>query len=722
MLSAIIAGFSQQLDGLPGMNRKQRRLSARAGQMPGAPSLADARQFMRAGRLSEAHAICRRILSVAPKDGYALHLLGVIAGRAGDLQRALTLFGRAAAVLPREPAVQLDLGNALLALERYDEALRAFRHSLNLNSGLLPAHMGEGNALRALCRYEEAERAYRNVIALSPSMAAAYANLGLVLKELERNEEAIAAFKKAVSLDTGLAEAHSALGILLWRDGRIEDALSALRQALAVRPDYIDVHAIIGRLLMEQERGVEAEAPFRKLLSLCPNDPRAHEGLAQALDQQGRYADAEVHFRRAIESDGTRESLHRELIENLAKQNRLDDALDACGTALETGVRPAAVHAIGADLYMQQGMRDEAIETAKLAQSLDPDGMAGLWLLTRTQKLSREDETFKRLVFLAERLDEISSESAVLLEFALGKAFQDVGDYDRAFQHLHGGNARKRETFRYDIERVEQTFRLVAESFDADFVNNMSGGGVSSDLPILIIGMPRSGTTLTEQVLASHPAVCGAGELKDLAVASGCLDDPDSPPITADKIPTVLSKDLCGEIGREYVELLHRRDPSAARVTDKMPFNFIRLGLVHLALPNCRIIHCVRDPVDTCLSCYQQLFKSGNRFAYDLSELGRYHVAYQKLMDHWRSVLPAGRIFEIRYEELVADFEQNARRLVDHCGLEWNDACLSFHKAERQVRTASVAQVRQPIYKSSVAKWRRYEKHLGPLLDALAIQ
>lgn len=239
--------------------------------------------------------------------------------------------------------------------------------------------------------------------------------------------------------------------------------------------------------------------------------------------------------------------------------------------------------------------------------------------------------------------------------------------------------------------------------------------GADSETPIFIVGMPRSGTTLIEQILANHPAVHGAGEITIFSKIRKDKEETWFPDLAqaADRADLEQS-------GEAYAAAVQALNPEAARITDKMPHNYRYLGLIHMMLPRGRIIHCVRHPVDTCLSCFQQHFSQGQIWTYQLDELGRYYVAYHKLMDHWRRVLPEGRILDVNYENVVADLEPQARRLIGHCGLAWDDACLAFHENKRAVRTASQAQVREPIYDRSVEPWKPYEKHLGPSLDALS--
>jgi hypothetical protein len=306
------------------------------------------------------------------------------------------------------------------------------------------------------------------------------------------------------------------------------------------------------------------------------------------------------------------------------------------------------------------------------------------------------------------------NQQAIHFHFALGKCLEDLGDHDRAFPHFIEGCKLKRSSINYDSAQMTRRFNDVMRVFDRATIARLRGGGNPSAVPLFVLGMPRSGTTLLEQIIASHPEVHGAGEITDLLKIAWKSPDSAYPGNILALDQATLSK-----WGDDYVAGLRKRAPDAPHITNKMPENFVFIGLIHLMLPNARIIHVNRNPVDTCLSCFKTLFNSGLDHTYDLAELGQYYVDYARLMDHWRDVLPAGAFLDVQYEDIVADQETQARRLIDFCGLEWNDACINFHKHKRSVRTASLAQVRQPIYKSSVERWRAYEKYLGPLLDAL---
>jgi hypothetical protein len=318
---------------------------------------------------------------------------------------------------------------------------------------------------------------------------------------------------------------------------------------------------------------------------------------------------------------------------------------------------------------------------------------------------------------LARRMDTYADEQQAALHFALGKAYADLGRHAIAFQHLAQGNAIKHRLDEYDERAHLDMMRHVEQVFTADRLRRLRGAGDPSPLPILIVSMPRSGSTLIEQVLASHPRIFGAGELRSLGVAAKTFRGR-----RVEECFPEIAKFLTGEQLRQYaaryVEHLRSLAPAADRVTDKLPSNYLYIGLIHMALPNARIIHARRDPLDTCVSCFAHHF-AAKSFTSDLGTLGRYYRSYEALMSHWRAVLPPGVMLEVQYEELVADFETHARRIVEFCGMDWDPRCLAFYETERPVRTASVTQVREPIFTRSIGRWRDYEPWLGPLMAAL---
>ncbi len=282
------------------------------------------------------------------------------------------------------------------------------------------------------------------------------------------------------------------------------------------------------------------------------------------------------------------------------------------------------------------------------------------------------------------------------------------------------GNALKRREVHYHEVSCQREFQAIAEQFDGSLPDRIGAVGDPSAAPIFVLGMPRSGSTLVEQILASHPLVHAAGELTILERLVRMLPDADGRAVPYPQGIAGLDADGFRRLGQAYLAGLPHLPAGKTRITDKAPANFFHVGLIRLILPNARIIHTVRDPVDTCVSCFSRLYSFGSSFSYDLAELGCYYRWYYELMDHWRTVLPAGSMLDVAYEDVVDDLEQQARRLIDYCGLPWDDRCLKFHETNRPIATASNVQVRRPLYRSSVARWRRYEAQLEPLLAELA--
>ena len=564
---------------------------------------------------------------------------------------SLSALRKAAEFLPGDAEAHYNLGNTLLLLGRLDEAEASYRRALQINPDDADTHFNLGNVLRNLGRLAEAEAGYRRALQLKPEHAEVHGNLGNILLESGRLDEAEASYRRALQFRPDYAMAHCNLGSLFQDLGRLSEAEASYRRALQLRPDWVDGYINLGSTLLYLDRIDEADSLLRLALRIRPDCAEAYSNLGDILLAQGRMEEAEA----------------------------------SCRRALQINPDLAAAHLLLA-LARKAQVGDENLAT-----------LIAAWEAARSSKKP------------------LPNKDAISLHFALGKSHDDIGDYATAFPHFLEGCRLKRATFDYDPDRVAQHFAGVMRNFDAATLDRLRGGSDPSQLPIFVLGMPRSGTTLVEQIIASHPEVYGAGELNDLAMI---LRHDITGAVFTDNLRS-LDQTRLAAWGAEYVAGLQRRAPEARRITDKMPANFLAIGLIHLMLPNAKIIHVRRNPVDTCLSCFTTLFSHGQHHTYDLTELGRYYADYARLMEHWRKLLPAGAFLEVQYEDIVADQETQARRLIEYCGLEWNDACLDFHQNKRAVRTASMSQVRQPIYKSSVERWRPYEKFLGPLFDAL---
>jgi Flp pilus assembly protein TadD len=649
-----------------------------------AEALQQAVQFHQAGQLQKAEQIYRQILRYQPQHADAMHLLGLIAHQVGQHDSALRYIADAIALDKTNAVYHNNLGEVYRALGRTAEAQACYREALRINPRYPEPHNNLGILLKNQGKLEEAQVCYRQALQIKPDYAEAHNNLGLLFKDQAKWEEARDCFQKAVGFKPNNPRFHNNFGVASKELGRLEEAKSCYQQALRLKPDSAEVHNNLGLVYSAQNKWEEATASFYRALQINPKDPEAHNYLGIVCQEKGSLNEAENYYRKAIELNPA----------YAAAQNNL-------------GL-----------VYKDLGRLDEAEVRFREALRLKPDFAEVRNNLAQIKTFHADDPDLAALKDLEASGDTIPSHQRVHIYFALGKASEDLGEYDQAFQYWNQGNRLKRQSITYQIRTTEQLFERVVAVLDEAMFQRWAGSGCPSELPVFIVGMPRSGTTLIEQILASHPQVHGAGELKDLPrlVGVGRRDNRQVP--FPEYMEELRSEDLT-RLGEMYVSRLRPHAPHARRIVDKMPSNFCYAGLIHLILPDARIIHCLRDPIATCLSCYGLLFKEGIEFSYDLEELGRFYRLYEGLMAHWRKVLPEGRILEVRYEDVVADLETQAHRIVQHCGLEWDEACLAFHATNRPVKTASATQVRQPIYKSSLERWRRYEKHLGPLLASL---
>lgn len=534
-------------------------------------------------------------------------------------------------------------------------------------------------------RLAEAKSAYEQVLRRDPVNARALFLLGTLAAQERDFGTAERLIRRAIEGNPEEAAYRNNLGVILREAGQLEEAVSAYREAIELQPDYTEAHGNLGVALKDLGRAEEALAPLERAIELSPDFAGAHSNLGNALHELGCWEEARAAFDRAATLAPTDPSVY--FNRAVALQDLGD--LDAARKDLRTVLRLQPKH-----------------------------GEAWRLLTGLTRYESLEDEDIKAMSRLVQDAPE-GGRDAMHLHFGLGKSLEDAGEPDDAFAHYAEANRIYRGTYDYDIEKDAAYFASIKRVFSAEFLSERAGWGYESRRPILIVGMMRSGTSLVEQILASHPQVSAGGELKELdrlvRQKEAALDDVEYP----ESVPT-FADTAVRELGETYVEALVSHAGDAERLTDKMPGNFLYVGLVRLLLPHATVVHCVRDPVDTCLSCYRNYFSGLHPYAYDLAELGRYFGLYRDLMDHWRDIAP-GFVHDIRYEELVADPESQIRNLLAICGLKWDDRCLEFHRTKRPVRTASAAQVRQPMYRTSVAAWGKFEKHLGPLMDSLQL-
>jgi tetratricopeptide (TPR) repeat protein len=612
--------------------------------------------------------------------------------------------------------LQCMLADALQA-GRFDAAAQMIRQALDIDKHQPVYHCNLGIVVQAQGKLDEAAACYERALALKPDLAEVHIELGNIFQTQGKLEKSVACYERALALKPDYLEAHNNLGVSLMSQGRIADAITHYRRALELNPGHANSHANLGVALAAQGRIADAITHYECALELNPRHANAHNNLGIALVAQCRIADGITHYERALELNPDDANAHSNLGVALMAKGKTDEAMAHYRRALGINPdHPEALNNLG-NALKEEGRFDDALNHFGRAIAVRPDYAEPHFNRSEIKSFHPGDADLMALEALAES-NKLSTDKKTYIHFALAKALEDTGDYIRAFEHLRTGNALKRSQINYDEASVRSFFERTAAVFDRRLLDRFQGSGNPSSIPVFVLGMPRSGSTLVEQILASHPQIHGAGELEHLENMAGALRASD-PPLPYPECVPALDGTTLHKLGEAYLTRLPAVANGVLRIVDKAPGNFLLIGLIRLMLPNAKIIHTRRHPIDTCLSCYSRLFASGLSFTYDLAELGRYYRYYTELMTHWRSVLPPEAILDVSYEDIVYDLKAQARRLIDYCGLRWDDGCLAFHRTTRTVKTASAVQVRQPLFGSSLQRWRKYEAGLAPLLRVM---
>jgi tetratricopeptide (TPR) repeat protein len=679
-----------------------------------AKTVEHARTAWAEGRADEAEIACRQVLAAWPGHTDATYLLGLMAYTYGNLDLAIAHV-RQACEGPRAPPVYFsDFAEMCRQKGLLAEAEAAARRAVALAPNFAAAWNNLGIVLQEMLKLDESRLCLEQALALEPSNAETLNNLANTLKRLGLAAEAEKRWHTALQLKPDYAEAYSNLSNLLVDQGEYDRADGMARRAIELNPRLADAYVNLAAVAAARHRHGESLQVLDALLAFPPGHARALAARALSLKELDRFDEAlDAAKRAALMAPESPES-HNALGQVLQAMGEFEPALAAYdrAAALPGPAQMDAVANRGA-LFMEFGRKAEAMKAMEEAANAFPNVPGVLFSQADLKRFIPGDPLIGQMQSLLAR-EGISLADRATLHFGLGKAFLDVGDSEQAFCHYDEGNRLKRSTFAYDPDANERRAAGIAEAFSPALLAEKASQGAPSDLPIFVVGMPRSGTTLVEQILASHPMVQAAGELKRLQMLSdGIAGFPQS--------AASLNATQLRALGEAYLAFVIPRAAGRRHVVDKMPSNFLLAGLIRLILPDARIIHCRRDPADTCLSCYTKLFAGEQAFSYDQTELGRFYRAYQSLMAHWRATLPASHFLEVDYEAVVEDIETQARRMLAFLGLPWNDTVRRFHETERPVRTASVNQVRQPIYRTSAGRWRKHAMHLQPLLAALGV-
>ncbi len=699
------------------------------------------------GRLDRAEQIYRAILAQNPRQADALHLLGVLTfqqgnhaqaceliGQAiaiqpgvasyysnlaevyrttGQLERALACCRTALALQPDSPEAANNLGLTLLAQGDVAAAVPQFHAALRARPDDAMLHNNLGNALRLQGDGSQALDCFRQALQLNPNLAEAHSNLGQLLLEQYQTEQALVHCREAARLRPDLPEGQNNLGNVLRDLGQLNEAKACYEQALQLNPNLALTYSNMGQALQEEGALREAINWYQQALQRDPNSARTLCNLASALEEQEDFEAAVMRYRLAIQLNPQYAEAYNGLGFVLHEQGKFSEAVAQYREVLRLRPNFATGYCNLASIQEEIGSFDEALVSYREALRCDPNHVGAYSLLATMLRGRLPPEDLEAMRSLLAR-PHLALAKRLALHFGIAHALDATGAYPEATKHVQQGNALCRTLWEkqgksYDPLAHTRLVEGMMRTFAPEFFARVSGFGLDSDMPVFIVGLPRSGTTLTEQILASHSQVHGAGEL-NLAH------------LGYDSLPALqnrdnLSQPAVQQLAEWHLGQLRELDTNALRIVDKMPDNYLYLGWLATLFPRAKFIHCRRDLRDVAVSCWMTNFRH-IRWAADPEHLAARFHDYQRLMDHWQAVLPV-KLFAVDYEETVTDLEGVARRLVAWCGLEWQPACLAFHETSRPIRTASVTQVRQPVYTRSVARWKHYEPALGQLFQQL---
>ncbi len=640
-------------------------------------------RLFQSGRLKEAEALFLRILDASPHNIDALQLLGLSVFQMGRPVEAEQLLRKAIRQDKRISKLHYNLGHILEVQGKLKEALSSFRTAAKLDPNDEWVLVNLGVVYGKMNRLEEGMATCRKALKINPSNVSALSNLGQFLWRSDQAEKAREVLERAVEIQPNFPMALANLGAVLFSEGDLDSAEKCLRQAHSIAPKEPEILTNLAGVLSAQGQVEEALQFSRQVVSMLPNVPDALFNLGRVLEQAEQWEEAISVYSRGVVLRPDFIGAIQGLANAHMVMGEFEQAQELCHKILTKHDRSLGAYSLALNLGNPETM---GVELGKVERDYAQEG---------------DEKEEKRT-----------------LAFSLSKYLEKHEQYDKAFRYLADGNRIRRNGYAYEVDQDKVFFDRIKECFTGELLNNhgLQIAGVGN--PIFILGMPRSGTTLTEQILASHSYVFGAGELTEMRklLIERCKPD------EYQTFPHVFTQEDVAsleQMRKRYLGKLRQLAPDVPRVTDKMPHNFVHLGVIRMLFPDAKVVHCRRNPVDTCLSIYKQDFKSLHKYANDLDELGRYYLLYRDLMEHWSDVLPENYVFDLDYEEMVSDQEGVTRRLLEFCDLPWEEGCLEFHKTRRAVRTASQSQVRKKIYTGSVKLWQQYEEQLQPLIQVL---
>jgi tetratricopeptide (TPR) repeat protein len=602
------------------------------------------------------------------------------------------------------------LGHALQKQERFEEAEKQLRFGISLKPNFPQLHEDLGSVLALQGRYDEAIESLEKAVQLDPTQALAHKKLGQALAMAGRGEDADECFEEY--FDKKPEEGEVAKAANLLKEGQVDEAIELFQAVIRENPKNVNAMRFLAvAYFQEKERMDDAEALLRRVVEIAPDYVAGWITLGLVQVERAKLLDAIESYRQATRLSPDNPAAWGGLGNAYAVANYQDKGAEAYARAVNLNPGAPNLQMGYAHILKTLGDQEGSLKAYRAAIAAKPDFGEVYWSMANLKIFNFEDE---EVAAMENQLEDgnLDDSAEIHFRFSLGKAYEDQNDHDRAWHYYHSGNQKQRMQVSYDSVEFQSRQNEIIEVFSGEFIEEHEGNGFEASDPILIVGLPRSGSTLVEQILASHSQVEGTSELPNLGKIAHSIgryrtDNKQFPVSCRD-----LRKRDWRAYGMQYMDETRRhREEGTPFFTDKMPNNFSLVGLLHLILPNAKVINTRRHPYDSCLGAYKQLFGKGQNFTYDMYDLAEYYNQYHKMVSHWHDVLP-GKVLDVHYEETVTDLDSQVRRILEHCGLPFEEQCLRFWETKRAVRTASSEQVRQPIYTGALGKWRQYEDHL----------
>jgi len=637
--------------------------------------------------------------------------------RSGDAESAAEVCERSLRKFPGDANLLCLSAKSNLALQRFSKVKSYLEEAVKLFPDFAGAHETFGDLFLVQGRPLEARKAYEQAMRLDPTHATIHDKIARATQVESQLATQAPAARPATPAPRRMAfAAEIGKAVQLERDGDHKAAEMIYRDILTQDPDHVEAARLLAGIAVANKRYRDAEVFLKRAVSNAPDYVRAWVDLANVQRELDEFDAAAASASRVLQLAPDKAESHIIYAGAIGMAGRHEEAIRAYEKALEIAPEKAGAMCGMAHHQKTIGLGAEAIASYRRAIATRPDHAEAYWSLANLKTFRFDDAEIEAMEALLDRTD-LPDEASAQIHNALGLEFESRKDFGRAFSNFEQCNAIRRKAESYDPVDTESTYDRIIGLFDRDFLERSAGAAPTDVTPVFIVGLPRSGSTLIEQILASHSQVDGTHELGDLPRVVKAARQRKRGERFPEQLASLEVQEWAA-IGTRYLDKTSIFRRGAPFFVDKNPNNFVYTGILQLAMPNAKIIDARRHPLDSCFGSYKQLFASGQPFSYDLTELGEYYLQYRRLMDHWRDVLPQF-VLEVDYEAVVADLDSQVRRILDFCGLPFEDACLRFHETERAVKTASSQQVRRPIYRSSVNLWRNYEPHLASLVHIL---